>query len=574
MSTEKLSAPREPVKSPRQTAARRGPVNDDAKRLSPDQAATLRKTYIECVTKLNISNSTLPDWWLTWLSSRDRFRPRTWDRMVALARIAVARERTGKATFSNLDAPTAEVAHRWLGSAGPSWLGRARAALADTWLFAKVAGRALVNISAARRYPARQSPLPVDVVIATILMEHAVSRKGAYEDIYFGSLHEALTAKGQQVLYCGFPEGNAARIFAAAASRHDVLIVGYAHILTFVDVGRAVARAVGSRFAVPQLPLPWGGDAAPLVRADLRLERISILEGYLIRLAMQRLLQMHPRARLINMYENNGWERANYQAARTAVPARPVTGYLHCAILRSHMKNRFPREEHALRPMPDRVVTTGQTARDLLLDIGDYPPELVVVGCGLRAPLLSQVSQLPPPRRPVRTVLVLFEGLVSIIPAMQLYERAAKARPDLRFLVRCHPQFPIEQLSLAAQVRYGSGEAVDVSRPAALGDAVAEADVVAYVSTTAVLYALYGGRPVIKIDIDETLDDDPLTDCPVFKWRAATAEQFSSALAELDAMPANAAAQQLDAARRYLESYLHEPYGSALDPFLRPPVIG
>jgi hypothetical protein len=548
-------------------------MSDDAKRLSSDQATTLRNAYIDCVTKLNVVNSRQADWWLTWLSSRDRFRPRTWDRMTVLARIAAARERSRTTTFSDLDAPTAEVMHLWLGSPAPSWQSRICTVVADAWLFAKVVGRALVSVSAARRNPSRRPLRPIDVIIATILTESAVAREGAYQDVYFGSLHESLVSSGQQVLYCGFPEGDAARIFAATARRHDVLIVGYAHVLTFIDVGRAVVHALRSRFIVPPLPLPWGGDAAPLVRADLRLERISILEGRLIRLAMQRLLDMHPQARLINMYENNGWERANYQAAKRTVPTRSVTGYLHCAILRSHLKNRFPREEHALRPMPDCVVTTGEAARTLLLDIGDYPPGILKAGCGLRRPLLSQVAQLSPPKRPVQTILALFEGLASVIPAMRLFERAAKARSDLRFLVRCHPQFPIESLAPAAGVPYGPSEAIDLSRPAALADAVAEADVVAYVSSTAALYALYGGRPVIKLDIDETVDDDPLTSCQTFKWHAATVAQFITALAEIDALSPDAAAAQLFEARRYLESYLREPAEVALQPLLSRPVI-
>jgi hypothetical protein len=215
--------------------------------------------------------------------------------------------------------------------------------------------------------------------------------------------------------------------------------------------------------------------------------------------------------------------------------------------------------------MPDRVVTTGPAARDVLLCVGDYPPGLVVDGCGLRAPLLSQIAEMPPPRRPVRTVLALFEGLMSVVPALQLFERAAKARPDLRFLVRCHPQLPIETLAPMADVPYGPAAAIDVSRAAALDDALQETDVVAYVSSTAVLHALYAGRPVIKLDIDETLDDDPLTACSAMKWRAANVDGFLRALAEIDAMEGSAAAAE---ARRYLEAYLREPDMASIAPFL------
>jgi hypothetical protein len=545
-------------------------MNNVFGRLSSQQARTLREAYVDIVTRLNLANAAQPDWWLTWLSSRDRFRARTWDRMVTLARIAAQHRPDHAAVAQGIDVPTAQVLRSWLGVDAMPRRGRFNVAVADAWSFAKVVGLAMVRIVAARRNPARLPSQSIDVIIATILTERAVAREGPYEDVYFGHLHESLAAAGQDVLYCGIPEGSADRIFSAAAARNDTLIAGYAHFFTFVDVARAAVRALNCRFVVPELPLPWGGDAGPLVRADLRMERISIFEGILIRDAMRRLFAQYPKARLINMYENNGWERANYQAARLVTPRRPVTGYLHCAVLRSHLKNRFPREEHALRPMPDCVVTTGEAARDLLLDIGDYPPSMLAVGCGLRSPLLSEMGQLQPIRRPVRTVLALFEGLASIVPGLQLFEQAAKARSDLRFLVRCHPQFPIEALSPAAGVPYGPDEALDVSQPPGLADAVAEADVIAYVGSTSVLYALYGGRPVIKLDVDETIDDDPLTDCPAFKWRAATATDFTSVIDKLNAMTSDDAAAKLREARRYLDSYLREPVPGALKSFMTP----
>lgn len=546
--------------------------------LSQRQASCLRRTFIDTISQVTAANAGSPEWWLTWLSSRDRFRPRLWDRMRVLAKLSAAREAGKTVDLSRLDLPTADVVRSWntpRRSGSPkllSVLSRGIGWLIDAIVLAKHVRLALKRLAAARRFPAKLSGA-YDVIIVTILTEAAVTRDGPYADVYFGRLHQWLADVGQRVIFCGFPEGHAERIVAGAVQRDDVDILTYGHLLTRRDVVRTLARALSVRFRVPPLPLPWGGDAGPLVRADIRFERCSIFDGILIRRAMDRLLARQPEARLIHMYENNGWERANYQAAKAAVPPRSVTGYLHCAVLRSHLKNTFPSDEHGTRPMPDRVVTTGPAARELLMTFGDYPDGLLADGCGLRLPSLSDMVDTEPAQRPVRSVLAVFEGLMSVAPALRLFAEAARRRPDLRFLVRCHPQLPIERLAPAAGVAYGPDASVDVSRPASLVEAVAEADAIAYVSSTAVLYALYAGRPVIKLDVDETVDDDPLTACPAFKFRASTPADLLLILGDIDAMSDMAATQAAEAARGYLDRYLREPDSATAKPFLSPPIL-
>ncbi len=548
--------------------------------LSSRQAEVLCTAFVTTVTTLNTANGDSDAWWLTWLSTRDRFRPQLWNRMVTLARLDAARRAGAEGAAAVADPPTARVALDMLGASASfgdrlRWhLGTLRQGLANAVMLAKHAGLALRRLDAARRHPAGGLAEPVDTLIVTILMERAVANDGPYEDVYFGGLHRALAAAGQRSLHVGFTEGDAGRIAAAAIARRDVRIATFAHLLHHRDVAAALAAALTARFRIPPLPLPWGGDAGPLIRADLRRERASVFEGRLIERAMERLLARHPAARVIHMYENNGWERAAYLAARRAAPRRSVTGYLHCSVLRSHLKNHFPGAEHGIRPMPDRVVTTGPAARDLLATLGTYPPALVVPGCGLRPPLLSKLERHEPPVRPMRTVLALFEGLVSVAPALVLYARAAERRPDLRFLVRCHPQLPIERLGPIAGVPYGEAHPVKVSRPPALDAAIAEADAVVYVSSTAVLYALYAGRPIVKLDIDDTVDDDPLTACPSLKWRAATADDLQRALAAIDALDDDACRRATVSARTYLERYLAEPDPETLAPLLTPPPPG
>jgi hypothetical protein len=141
--------------------------------LSEDQAATLRETFFDAIARLNTANGSEADWWLTWVSTRDRFRPQLWNRMLQLAKSAASDGGSQRRTSCG------SISRVWQGVA--DWG-------AFHLLLAKHVWLGIDRVRAARAHPAAPSSEPIDVIIVTILSERAVTSKGPYEDLYFGRL--------------------------------------------------------------------------------------------------------------------------------------------------------------------------------------------------------------------------------------------------------------------------------------------------------------------------------------------------------------------------------------------------
>src|SRR5439155_5319436 len=117
------------------------------------------------------------------------------------------------------------------------------------------------------------------------------------------------------------------------------------------------------------------------------------------------------------------------------------------------------------------------------------------------------------PPRAVRTVLVVLEGLWSMVPVVRFLHQSLADLPDGVVLsVRAHPVLPVEPIAARAGVPLDDPR-LRVDRSPTLADALATADVVAYAGSTSALEALHAGIPVIHVDVSQLGPEDPLFRC-------------------------------------------------------------
>lgn len=501
----------------------------------PGAAAMPVDAFEAVVAGLNAANAARAEWWLTWISDRDRFRSLLWERLLA--------------DWQGRPAPAAG-----LGAWFVDWL-----------QLAKTVGQEARRLLAARRHPA-PDPQEVRTLVVTIFTPRRLRAPEPYIDEYFGALPQWLTDAGQAPLIVGFSQGDDWAAAAAAAARRDIPVATLAKYGRWSDLVRSALKAATVRFAVPRVPLPWGGDADRLVRWEIRHQRPAILEGLMVERAIERVLAAYPDARLIHMFENNAWERGSYRAARAAQPARSVIGYMHCAVLRSHRKFYFPAEERGQRPMPDAVVTTGPAAACALEAIGDYPAGMVRVGCALRGADLTALPTVSTDGK-IRKNLILLEGLPSVRPAYRILLAAAAEAPDLAFSLRCHPQLPYPAVLRFADDPTAARRLIPQDSNDRLVDAVASADLVIYVSSTAIFTAIAMGSPVLRIEIDTFFNDDPLTGTDGLVRRAATPEDVLQAVAAYEAMSERERAERQARCSAFVAEYMRPASRRCLEVF-------
>jgi hypothetical protein len=349
---------------------------------------------------------------------------------------------------------------------------------------------------------------------------------GYHRDVYFGDLAQSVAATGQQTMYlgvCAQGELPTIRHFAENLS----LLRRCRPILMYARVGDVVSGAMKALLYRPRLAaLHYRGlDFAPLFAYDLKREAITVLSNEVTYRATRRFLSDHRAKRILCIYENNSWERAVYRAAHGLGVA--VDGFLHCAILPGSLKLYCTAGEWQMRPRPDRIITTGPAARDLLLTIGEYPRDAVRAGVALRdAP---PDNQPPTPASKPNRILVMLEGLYSMAPFLGLCHEAARRRPDLTFVVRAHSDLPAAMIAPLAGFSMDKSP-LQVSEIRDLRSDIGSADVVLYQGTTAAITAGLMPRPLIRAAIDDRVDDDPLSGIDDMKWQVRSVDELIEAL--------------------------------------------
>ena len=501
---------------------------------SGDKVGAVR-AYCDMVTALSLANPDNPCWWYCWLSSRDRFNNGLFDLYVGEA--DVARRRDGLA-FSRLRVLKQFVVEVLL------W------AIARFHPAAKREGADVIIVA-----PATPGPLAPD--------------KMPYRDTYFGPLVDRLREKGETPLLIGLPIANRPETVRALGERGDIPAASPSHFLHLRDLAAAAWTAITARLQVPgDLGFPNGRPAGPAIRASLNTERPSMFQGLLVERAMRRALAQHPDARVLLTSENNPWERAVCRAAHGATPPRSVTGYLHCAVLPSHLKNYKAPEDGAVRPAPDRIVCTGPAAREVLLTLGAYDPKHVAPGCALRDTIPAGLRPRAAPPRRIGAALALLEGLPSMAELLRFLAAAAPGLEGCRILLRAHPMMPLDTLLPLAGIEL-DGRPFAESQPRDLAAALEEADVAIYQSSSAAFSALAMGIPLIKIRLDDTLEDDPLLACTALKRVVRVPSELAGALSSIEATPPEKFSAEAVEARAYLDRYMAPVDDDALAPFGR-----
>jgi hypothetical protein len=139
--------------------------------------------------------------------------------------------------------------------------------------------------------------------------------------------------------------------------------------------------------------------------------------------------------------------------------------------------------------------------------------------------------------------------------------------PTLQVRIREHPAMKLAEIARINGRTFNLGPRLQLEPPCSLAQSLAGADVVAYVSSTAALYAVHIGMPVVKIWTDDSVNDDPLVQCDSLKRQATSPEAFAAAIDELVSLPTDVYATEARQAAAYIEDYLTRPSDKVLSVF-------
>ncbi|HEY2602620.1 MAG TPA: hypothetical protein VGI67_13770, partial [Thermoleophilaceae bacterium] len=377
---------------------------------------------------------------------------------------------------------------------------------------------------------------------------------GSYRDPHFGSLPRLLRDAGQRVAYVPhFLPGAEVEPVARRLLHTDETMIFPELFLDDAALGDCRARA--ERFA-PTIP-----DHAELGRVPvtaLAREQIeslrwmhAIVLSYATVVRGLVLAGVRPE-RVFFPYEGHSWEQVVCWAFRNHAPGTKLVGYDNVNFSRLALSMYPAASEYGHRPLPDHVVTNGETFRRVLEEEG-FPHESIRVGCALRHEYLSSEQRKPPPAHAGGgATRVLVATSIDSGQSVELIELALAAFAGVdghRVVVKLHPAVdrPTVLALLGPAARAPNVEFDDAPMP----EQLERADVLLYKYTVVCYEALAHGVPCVFVKSETGLDLDQLEPFPDLRRSARTPAELRAAVSELTSMAGD---ERADWERRALEA--------------------
>ena len=326
-----------------------------------------------------------------------------------------------------------------------------------------------------------------------------------YRDTYFGDLALQAQNRGLSALHVGVVLQDSfavLRSFRQRRSENDPAMMSLGRYVRPWDIPAAAWRAL-----FPGLTVSNVGSWQRQIRTDLLADTGTRFDGLMMEKAWGRLLKDIRPKHCLQMWENNPWEKSLLIAAKQAGVS--CDGYLHTVVIPAHLKFQLTDTARDYQPLPRKIFCAGPGSADRLRGLGVYPDGMVLPACMLRDTLPDSEPTQPEIPIKVRTILVVLEGLPTMVDLIRFADQAAAEFPDIDFQVRAHPALGLNRLGPMANVEFDKGRALSApAMPAEI--ALQQADLVIYQGSMMGVTAMWLGVPVVKFQADPLLDDDPL----------------------------------------------------------------
>ena len=308
-------------------------------------------------------------------------------------------------------------------------------------------------------------------------------------------------------------------------------------------------------------------DVSYLVRKSMKREFIStrfycnLLMFYAVKSLVQKI-KVH---KYYYPFENRAFEKMAVLALRKFSPATTIIGYQHAALTLKHVNFFIEKEEAEIIPLPDKIFTMGSITRGIMEKTFHFTKEILHEGCALRKTDTNGKSKSYFDK--IKYILVVLStDLKEYIGVLKFLNEAFKGGADYVVQIRPHPVIPLEDaISMFPYLTFQyKKQEVNVS----LRDALNQADVVLYVSSTLTIEALAWGIPVIFLDIGDFLNTDPIFNFYDFKWVCNESSRLKRILKNIENLSKEEYIISQEKGREFANRYFYPVNEVTLEEFL------
>jgi len=389
------------------------------------------------------------------------------------------------------------------------------------------------------------------VAIKTFLLPQNLDKSSGFVDPYFQPLCDYLADKG--VSFFSLVQVNRGFIKAIWRLREWRLntVFPIEYFIRFRDIIEMWLRATAYHPKIHQQKFN-GIPVRRFLLDDFLRTRISIIQS--LHFSAARVVAQLKLERVVMTYEGRGWENAFVKGLKLDSGSTPITGYQHTVVLQSAMAYYPGDAERAIKPFPDRILTSGRVNHDLMIRHGSYPKGMVQIGCALRMRNLDSLNANVS-RKNRGVILLALEGVPQMSRLLRYCIREFVRQHDRQLVIRAHPEMPIRKYETVIQALINSTDWIRVSENSSLDEDLEDADICIYWGSTVAFHAIAKAIPLINFAPSAPLAFDPLFQLKSFKWTVGPEADLHKAIDQIYALSEDQFIEQYERALSYLKEY-------------------
>jgi len=372
------------------------------------------------------------------------------------------------------------------------------------------------------------------IVIRTWYDLRSLSLLEKNEDTYFGRFPRYLKERGKEVLFFGDFSYGFHHILSQLKKDYEIPVVLTQSLLNGLDFFKSTRF---SRRITKKVRLKSGITILD-VNVDFIINRYFmdfaqdelIRFNYLYYLATEKLMKYIDVDVFYLPFENYAWEKLTWRAVKRYSPNTKIVAFQHAQVALNATKFYLGKEERSAL-LPDRIVTLGDTTRQILIERCKYPPEKLVTGCALRHDYT--LGTQPRKRSGNKNVLVQLWSVPKSIEMINFLHASQVHPQHYRLTLNPHPNNPMKVLIPHLDFKYNNDFPL---AKGALLENFQKHDVVIYHGTTTSLDALAYGLPVIELVFSDFITVDPLFAFNDFKWTVKGPGKLGETIDEIFAL--------------------------------------
>jgi len=415
-------------------------------------------------------------------------------------------------------------------------------------------------------------------IIVTLFEARSIDANGIYSDIYFGPMKDFLPPLSQDkkgsFTTIGFSPYFNLRDFTKfvmglKSGKENENVYPMEYFLKFKDIFRLFALSLW-KFLKPQRFSSYfvilGSDATILLNNEIwkSVSSGQLLMNLALHSSAASFSSRYAADALYYPFENRSWEKMLVLAFRKSSPGTKIIGYQHTVIAPQHLAFFLERDEYDEIPRPDRIVTDGEVTKGIM-ERWNFPKDRLVTGCALRysAPRIAPTEKEG--SFPIRNILVALSTSIEEYVKMLIFlDEAFAAGSAYNVVIRPHPALPFND----ALARFEPKRFKYTLSLGTLKEDLASCDLVLYTSSTVSLEAMFLGKPVIHIGLDDFIDRDPIFDMDTLKWRCRRPQDLAGLIETIDKMSREEILEMRRGAALYANRYFYPVNKENLAKFL------